>query len=364
MKKIARIFATLLSVAVISSSFAACKDDFRLLRDAEEVKQIREAKKLTAQLKENMAATAITINDDITVSGAYYGFFYSSEFSAAYSELASQAEAEAAANSSADSSADSSAEPEINVDKEAVKNAAIESIIEIKTAYTKAVEAGVTLTDADRNAISEQVTSYMNNIMGQGISYADYLTASGTNAETVEQIFTEQYMGNYYYATLVADKYVTAKHILIMFSEEASADSAAAEGTHTKADAKAMIDEIKAELDNGADFDTIMNEKGEDPGVETNPNGYTFAANEMDPAFESAAFALEPGKTSAIIETSYGYHIIKRLETDTTAIPAALNQCRDLEVSEIINAETEALKEAATVTENAEIIEFYNTLFK
>ena len=48
---------------------------------------------------------------------------------------------------------------------------------------------------------------------------------------------------------------------------------------------------------------------------EGDKGNYSFGKGETDPAFEEAAFNLEKGEISDIIETRYGYHIIKCINT-------------------------------------------------
>ncbi len=79
-------------------------------------------------------------------------------------------------------------------------------------------------------------------------------------------------------------------------------------------EAKAKAEKIVADLKKGADFDKLMNEFSEDPGLATNPDGYTFGKGEMVPEFEKTAFELEKGKVSGIVETQFGYHIIKLID--------------------------------------------------
>lgn len=81
---------------------------------------------------------------------------------------------------------------------------------------------------------------------------------------------------------------------------------------------KALATEILGNLKNGADFDTLMNQYSEDPGTQTNPDGYVFTDGEMVAEFEVATKKLKIDEVSGIVESEFGYHIIKRI-----AIPNA-----------------------------------------
>lgn len=82
---------------------------------------------------------------------------------------------------------------------------------------------------------------------------------------------------------------------------------------------KTKAEEILNRAKGGEDFAALANEFSEDPG-NTNPqnqqkNGGLYAdtpKGRMVPAFEQAALALEPGQVAPnLVETDYGYHIIK-----------------------------------------------------
>ncbi|MGE5199419.1 MAG: peptidylprolyl isomerase [Rhodospirillaceae bacterium] len=97
---------------------------------------------------------------------------------------------------------------------------------------------------------------------------------------------------------------VHASHILIRTPEQA--DAAA------KAKAKSQAEDLLAQLKKGADFAGLAKQFSQDPG--SAPNGGDlgfFSKGQMVPAFEQAAFALKPGETSGVVETPFGYHIIR-----------------------------------------------------
>ncbi len=83
-----------------------------------------------------------------------------------------------------------------------------------------------------------------------------------------------------------------------------------------KAECKAKAEEVLAKAKNGEDFDALITEFNEDPGMTTYTDGYYFSYGEMVEAFETTSFALADNEISGLVETPYGYHIIKRLPVD------------------------------------------------
>lgn len=97
---------------------------------------------------------------------------------------------------------------------------------------------------------------------------------------------------------------IHARHILIKVSDE--------EGQgHSREDALERIQNVETQLAEGADFAELAKVLSEGPsGVEGGDLGW-FSRGQMVPPFEEAAFALEDGAISPIVETNFGFHIIK-----------------------------------------------------
>lgn len=90
---------------------------------------------------------------------------------------------------------------------------------------------------------------------------------------------------------------------------------------------KAAADKALAQIRAGADFNALQKTLNEDPEAQKGNTELTFArgSGKVPPQFESAAFSLEPGKTSDVVTTVFGYHIIKLLEK-TPAAPVPIDK--------------------------------------
>lgn len=96
---------------------------------------------------------------------------------------------------------------------------------------------------------------------------------------------------------------VRASHILIKVEPSASAED--------KAKAKQRIVAIQDRLKKGEDFATVAKEVSECPSGANGGDLDYFQRGQMVGPFEDAAFTLKPGTTSDIVETQFGYHLIK-----------------------------------------------------
>ena len=91
-----------------------------------------------------------------------------------------------------------------------------------------------------------------------------------------------------------------ARHILI--KSDASNDAA------MKAKAEGILKQIQA----GGDFAKLAKDNSQDPGsaAQGGELGWIVKGQTV-PEFEKAAFSLQPGQTSGLVKTTYGYHIIQ-----------------------------------------------------
>jgi peptidyl-prolyl cis-trans isomerase C len=82
-----------------------------------------------------------------------------------------------------------------------------------------------------------------------------------------------------------------------------------------KAEAKTKAQAVLKQVRSGGDFATIARAESQDPGSAQNGGDLGFfPKGQMTPAFEEAAFKLKPGTTSGVVETPFGFHIIKVIE--------------------------------------------------
>lgn len=136
----------------------------------------------------------------------------------------------------------------------------------------------------------------------------DFLSKEALKREVVDKIVvTEEDMKSYYNVNKEAYKIpetVRARHILI----KAPKDATEAEKAESGKKAEEILKRIKA----GEDFAELASEFSDDKGSKSKGGDLGFfPRGRMAKPFEDAAFSLKPGEVSDIVETKFGYHIIK-----------------------------------------------------
>ncbi|MCU0672812.1 MAG: peptidylprolyl isomerase [Myxococcota bacterium] len=100
---------------------------------------------------------------------------------------------------------------------------------------------------------------------------------------------------------------VRASHILLMYR-----GSMRSTASRSKEDAQREIAALEAQLAGGAEFGAIARAHSDCPSGASGGDLGKFGRGQMVKPFEDAAFGLEVGATSGVIETPFGYHLIRR----------------------------------------------------
>ncbi len=197
-----------------------------------------------------------------------------------------------------------------------------------------AKEYGIELTEQDYADIDAYMEEQRNSFESPE-AFEQALADSSITEDLLKRIVTRQFMSNRVYEELfqkegaplipsddeikadLSENWRRVYHILILFDHFSnSADYEDATEDELKAAALEYAEELLERAKNGEDFYQLSQDYGEDPGMTANTEGYFFTYDEMVEPFEEASFELGVGEISDIVETSYGYHIILRLEQD------------------------------------------------
>jgi len=102
-----------------------------------------------------------------------------------------------------------------------------------------------------------------------------------------------------------------AAHILLMYKGSANASE---DITRTKEEAYQDIQKLLERAKAGEDFAELAKEFSNCPSSKNGGDLGEFNKGDMVKPFEDAAFSLKKDEISNVVETIYGYHIIKRLK--------------------------------------------------
>ncbi len=100
---------------------------------------------------------------------------------------------------------------------------------------------------------------------------------------------------------------VRASHILLMYK-----GSSRSTATRSKEEAQKQIADLKSQIDGGADFAELAGQHSDCPSGKSGGDLGPFGKGQMVGPFEDATYGMNVGDTSGVVETDFGYHIIRR----------------------------------------------------
>ncbi|MBW1680254.1 MAG: peptidylprolyl isomerase [Deltaproteobacteria bacterium] len=124
--------------------------------------------------------------------------------------------------------------------------------------------------------------------------FADRMTVTGKEAEAYYKAHAESFK---------RPEEVRASHILAKVAPGAPDTE--------KTAARKRIEEVRKKLDQGEDFAALAKRYSQGPSSSKGGDLGYFSRGRMAKPFETAAFAMKPGQVSDLVETRFGYHLIK-----------------------------------------------------
>ena len=162
----------------------------------------------------------------------------------------------------------------------------------LESQYTRAGGENQYLELARSNGVS---LDYIKKDITEDLTIGKYLDVALAESGKVTEADLQKAYGE--------DKTASVRHILLLTQNKSNAE---------KAEIRKKMEGILARAQKGEDFAGLAKEFSEDPGSKDNGGLYEdFRRGKMVKPFEDASFTVPVGQISGIVETSYGYHIIK-----------------------------------------------------
>jgi peptidyl-prolyl cis-trans isomerase D len=168
------------------------------------------------------------------------------------------------------------------------------------TAYRFEVDAEIT--DADVRAAYEADPDAYRLAEQRVVSYALIDTEELRNSvEISADALSAEYQASL--AEFTIEEQVKARQIMLRVPPAASDEG--------KAAVRSRAEEVLQRLNAGADFNEVAEQVSDDPTSETGGDlGWVTRGRQVE-GFDEAAFVLQPGDTSEVVETAFGFHIIR-----------------------------------------------------
>ena len=196
-----------------------------------------------------------------------------------------------------------------------LKDMALSRLARIKTMKLLAAERGIALSEEETAKCREAADIYLSSLSPADIALLK------TDGDMIFNMYSEYALADKVFETVTADvnpeisddeaRIVTVKQILIKTSDKDANGNLIPYSEGMKQSALERAQTVLARLRTGEDFDTLADRYNEDERTE-----YSFGRDDGYPEnYINAAFSLDNGQISDIIETNYGYHILQCVNT-------------------------------------------------
>ena len=197
---------------------------------------------------------------------------------------------------------------------ENVKQLALAKVSQVKVINLLALDRGVEPTEELLSVINEATDEYLESISEEELSRYQI------DRDKIYDMYYEYGMSKLMYSTIIKDinpeisddeaRTITVEHILLKTFDIDENGNRVELDSFTKEEKKRLAEELVQRIEGGENFETLAAEYSEDENLT-----YAFGKGEMDAVFENAAFNLSGGEVSGVVETEFGYHIIKCIST-------------------------------------------------
>ena len=120
-----------------------------------------------------------------------------------------------------------------------------------------------------------------------------------------------------------APKRIGARHLLVAYQGATGADPSL---RRTRAEALDKAGQLRARIDAGEQLADLARQESDGPSAAAGGDLGAFGQGTMDARFENAAFRLQVGAISKLVETDFGFHLIERYALDEIRLAHVLVQ--------------------------------------
>lgn len=233
---------------------------------------------------------------------------------------------------------------------EVAREKLLDMLVDERLQLNKAKELGITVTDEEVNSNIENTKKYFDTEE----KFNEYLKGQGMDLEYFKQSVRKELIKSKLNEKLTANVTVTDDEVKVYYDTHQN-EFMKVKASHVLLDTKEEAEKILARAKAGEDFAELAKQYSKDPSAKENSGNLDyFGHGDMVEPFEKAAFALKPGEISDVVQTDFGFHVIKVEDSKLDKFEDVKEQLKATMLSEKKNTEFDKLLQDMRKSSNVE----------